>query len=181
MSDPTASPELLEGLEETVDDWAKLRLAHEGLMVDRIQRIQRIGEIDARNAMTGKHDDTTGWPFDEEANAMGVNIGDNVVNHYYPQTAEPVAEPQVQLPDEPATERQVDKEADRKLGTKTKLAAKLGAAMLAAAMIPAVGVPLASWLGLFDRPPAMEQIVDTDTVRSLEVSKRLPTAEELTR
>ena len=179
MSNPTAPPELLEGLEETVDDWAKIRLGHQAIMLDRMQRIQRIGEIDARNAMTGKTGDTAGWPIDEEANAMGVNIGDNVVNHYYPQPAEPVTEAEPTKQVEPITEKQVDEAADRKLGSKARLAAKLAAVILGGAAIPAVGVPLASWLGLFDQPSAVEQI--TDTVRSLEVGKRLPTAEELKR
>ena len=178
MSSPTPPPEWLD---KNIERRAKILLGHEAVMLDRVQRIQRIGEIDARNAMTGETGNTDGWPDDKEANAMGVNIGDVNHNHYYPQPAEPVAEPQEQLPDEPATEKQVDKETDRKLGTKARLAAKLGAIVLAGAAIPAVGVPLASWFGLFDRPPAVEQIVDTDTVRSLEVGKRLPTAEELKR
>lgn len=58
--------------------WSRLRLAHEGLMVDHVQRIQRIGEISARNSMTGDYTNTDGWPEDEE---MAVNIGDHT--HYH--------------------------------------------------------------------------------------------------
>ena len=51
-------------------------------MLDRVQRVQRIGEITARNAATGKTDDMNGWPGNEEGDKMGVKIGDEVHHHY---------------------------------------------------------------------------------------------------
>jgi hypothetical protein len=182
MSNPTEPPAWLD---ENIENRAKVLLGHEAVMLDRVQRVQRIGEVVARNAMTGKYDDVTGWPGVEEGETMGVNIGD-VVNHYYPQPAESTngsaAEPSRPDPPtaDPDAEKRADELTDRKLGPKAKLAAGLAAAILGGAAIPGVGIPLASWFGVFD-PPPVEQIIDTDTVRSLEIGKRLPTAEELQR
>jgi len=54
-------------------------------MLNRIQRVQRWGEVDARNTMTGERGDTSGLPpmTDEE---MGVDLSETTTtNHYYPK------------------------------------------------------------------------------------------------
>ena len=82
-------PGLAAGIDWVAKHWPRARLAHEGMMLDKINRQNRIAEIDARNAMTGKHDDTEGWP-DQEDDSMGVDIGDSIVhNHYPPPQAAP--------------------------------------------------------------------------------------------
>jgi len=92
-ADSTAAKPEQSGLERGLDwigkHWPRVRLAHEGVMVDRVQRVQRIGEVLARNAMTGNMADTNGWPSGDEK--MGVDIGDVIHNHYYPPKPEPAA------------------------------------------------------------------------------------------
>jgi len=66
-------------------NWANARLAHEGMMLEKIRRQNRIAELDARNAMTGETENTEGWPqTDGKGDDMGVSIGNE--NHYhYPE------------------------------------------------------------------------------------------------
>jgi len=67
------------------------------MMLNKIERQSRCVEVVARNTMTGKMEDTTGLPINEEGDAMGVRIGDEIVNHYYPQAApqpDPSPEPE---------------------------------------------------------------------------------------
>jgi hypothetical protein len=100
-------------------------------MVDRVQRVQRIGEVTARNAMTGNVADTNGWPSGDEK--MGVDIGDEIHNHYYPP---PPSSP-----------------AKTPMGTLAKAA-------VAAALIGtgAGGVAAVPWIAeLFNQQPTVEQ------------------------
>lgn len=76
----TTHPSLKSGVDWVGKHWPRVRLAHEGTMLDKIVRQQKCVEVSARNAMTGKHEDTTGWP---EGDDMGVAIGDHIENHYY--------------------------------------------------------------------------------------------------
>ena len=72
--------------DELKKHWANVRLGHEAYMLDKIQRQNRIVEVNARNTMTGSNsDDVDGWPEDEE---MGVSIG-NTINYSLPQSAAP--------------------------------------------------------------------------------------------
>ena len=59
-------------------NWAYTRLGHEGMMLDKIDRQNRIVEVLARNAATGDVGDVRGWP---EGDDMGVNIGNEI--HYH--------------------------------------------------------------------------------------------------
>lgn len=75
-------------------DWARARLGHEGMMLEKIQRQNRIAELNARNAVTGDLS-TDGWPrTDGEGDDMGVSIGNTVHNHY--PTPQPTAQPNSQ-------------------------------------------------------------------------------------
>lgn len=137
MSGETPQPDrsaIGSGIDWVAKHWPRVRLAHEGVMVDRIQRVQRIGEVVARNAMTGKTADTDGWPDYQGTDKMGVEIGDRINNHYYPP--------------QPA--------AKKPMGALAKAA-------IATALIGsgAGGVAAVPWLiGLFEQaqqPPAVEQ------------------------
>lgn len=112
--------------------WARVRLAHEGMMLEKIQRQNRIVEVDARNAMTGKVDDVADWPS-SEGNEMGVDIGDTIHNHYSIPSSQP----------------------------KSRLPSILKVAALATALVGSGGIGAAiPWcLGMFDEtspPPAVE-------------------------
>lgn len=149
------SPSPLQaGIGWVAKHWPRVRLAHEGVMLDRVQRVQRIGEISARNAMTGKVDDTSGWPSNEEGDKMGVKIGDEIHHHYAP---EPPPEPEPEPTPEPD-----------KVNPLAQLA--LYTALLFSGA-GAVAIPL--WLaGNFDREqPVIESPspVDVDTTRKIEI------------
>jgi len=93
----TAPDPLKAGVGWLAKHWPRLRLGHEGFMLEKIQRQARIAEVTARNSMTGRMDDTTGWPEDGD-DGMGVMIGDHIENHYHlpaeqpPKEAAPVAD-----------------------------------------------------------------------------------------
>jgi len=66
--------------------WARVRLGHEGVMLDEVQRNMRRREAIAYAAAQGDTSQLKGWPDQDEGDDMGVNIGDNTThNHYYPQ------------------------------------------------------------------------------------------------
>lgn len=126
--------------------WARTRLGHEAVMLDRVQRTQRISEVVARNTMTGNMKDTTGYPDGSEGDGMGVDIGDSVVhNHYYatPDQGDPP------LPDIPTT---------KPAGILAKLA--LAGVLLSTGAAGGLGIPWA--LRLFDKPPPADT-TDQDT------------------
>ena len=73
--------------------WPRVRLAHEGMMVDKIGRQTQIVEVLARNAMTGDSASTDGWPDPEGDDDMSVKIGDEIHYHAAPEPPQqPVAE-----------------------------------------------------------------------------------------
>ena len=122
-------------------------------MLDKIQRQTRIVEQLAKNAMTGDMKSTDCWPGNDGDDAMGVNIGDNIVNHYH-EPVEPTAPPAEPTP--------------KKMGTAAKIATTLAAATL----LGPGGAGVASLLGAFDRPAAN---VDADTVPTVIVSPHTET------
>jgi len=137
---------LRAGLDWVGKHWPRVRLGHEGVMLARVQRVQRIGELIAKNAITGKVDNTDGWP-DGEGNEMGVDIGDEIHNHYYPAAPEP---------EKPA-------KASGIVGTLAKAA--LAAALLGSGAGVGVGVP---WLlGMFkqEQPAAVPVEFEDTTAR----------------
>lgn len=89
VSPPSQQSDGRNSIQKAVD-WnvkhrARITTAHEGMMLEKIMRQNRIVEIDARNAMTNKPDDVEGWPSVEDTD-MSVKVGDEVHNHYYQQT-----------------------------------------------------------------------------------------------
>lgn len=76
----TSRTPLQRGVDWVAKHWPRARLAHEGMMLEKIQRQQRCVEVNARNAMTGDTTDTDGWP--EEDDEMGVKIGDEIHHHH---------------------------------------------------------------------------------------------------
>lgn len=70
-------------------NWAYTRLGHEGMMLDKIDRQNRIVEVLARNAATGDVGDVRGWP---EGDDMGVNIG-NEIHYHNTQSPQPTETP----------------------------------------------------------------------------------------
>jgi hypothetical protein len=91
---PPKGGALKAGVDWVAKHWPRVRLGHEGMMLEKIGRQNRIVEVAARNTMTGKMDDTEGWPSDEEDEDMGVNIGDEIHHHHYPAPpAEAATEP----------------------------------------------------------------------------------------
>jgi len=153
LTQQTANDPLEAGVGWVAKHWPRIRLGHEGLMLDKIDRQHRIVETLARNTMTGDMKDVAGWPGNEGDDAMGVNIGDHI--HYH-QAVEPVAKQQAVAP----------------AATTTPLWQKLltSAAMLASGAGAGAGVP---WLlGAFDRPAVVQPAataIDTDTQYELSI------------
>lgn len=87
---PQTSP-LRSGLGWIAKYWPRIRLGHEGLMLEKIARQNRIVETLARNTMSGNMGDVTGWPGNAEEDAMGVNIGDHI--HYHKAEPAPASPP----------------------------------------------------------------------------------------
>jgi hypothetical protein len=157
MTETTQNPDsaVKRGVDWVAKHWPRVRLGHEGFMLDKIMRQQQFVEQDAKNVMTGKHDDTTGLP--DKGDPMGVKIGDEIHNHNYPAP--------------PPTESPAKKPASTLLKAAT-IAGLLGGPALGAAA--AVGIP---WLlGAFDKQPAAE-FVDTDTDTQYELRFGEPPAE----
>lgn len=122
-----------QGVDWVAKHWVRVRLAHEGMMLEKIQRQNRIVEVNARNTMTGKVDDVTDWPS-REGKEMGVDIGDHITHHHYPAPPplpSPAQQPKSQFP---------------KLLAKVAITAALvGSGAGAGAAMP--------WLlGMFDKP-----------------------------
>lgn len=165
---------LKRGVDWVAKHWPRVRLGHEGMMLEKIQRQSRCVETLARNTMTGKMGDVTGWPSSGEEEDMGVNIGDHI--HYHmPATSseangEAAKEPDISEAPQDLAEGRT--EAPAEMSTKAVLTT-LSAVALASALLPAIGVTLASALGAFDKPAAT-QFLDTDTTRRLEMEKFHP-------
>ena len=139
--------------------WARVRLGHEGVMLDKIERQNRIVEVVARNAMTGKPDDTEGWPPSGD-DSMGVDIGDTIHNHYYPASTETPAKEPASAP------------------TQSKLPSLLKKAVITAALLGTgggVGVAVPWLMGLFDNPAAVQS---TDKWNTVETEPWSPPKEE---
>ncbi len=158
MSDAQkTTPPPRSGLQAGIDwvgkHWPRVRLGHEGVMLDKITRQNRCVETLARNAMTGKLDDTEGWPGSGEPDAeggdgMGVKIGDEIHHHNYPLP--PTSEPLPQSSTSPAAEEST--------------LAKWGKrAAIAALPLAGIGGTLAfNALTAEDKPPAIEQPAGPD-------------------
>jgi len=143
-TDQTTMPEralLQQGVDWVAKHWARVRLGHEGFMLDKIQRQSRIVEQLAKNAMTGDSQATDAWPGNDGGDAMGVNIGDHIHYHYADQETE--------------TPQQAETQQPTQSSWKTKAA--IATALLAGGT--GVGAMTQAWL----QPPAQE-FTDTDTV-----------------
>ena len=127
-------------------------------MLEKIQRQNRIAEIDARNAVTGDLS-TDGWPkTDGEGDDMGVSIGNRVNhNHYY--HAQPATEPTTATaPPAPASPAETEPPKPDASSAWKKAAA--AATLLAAATGGGIGgLGLAEWLN--DDVPAAATTPDT--------------------
>ena len=86
ITTPSPLDPLKSGLGWVAKHWPRIRLGHEGMMLEKIDRQNRIAQTLARNSMTGNMGDVAGWPGDEGDDKMGVSIGDHV--HYH-QSVEP--------------------------------------------------------------------------------------------
>ena len=149
-----ASNPLGEGVAWVAKHWPRIRLGHEGFMLDKIQRGARIAEVSARNAMTGDMSNTDGWPGHTGGDAMGVSIGDTI--HYH-------------APHQPA-----DQPSQSPSRTPGALAKWLGPLVLVAAgATGGAGVP---WLlGAYEQQqPATMEHTDTDTTRRIDIEKFVP-------
>jgi hypothetical protein len=91
MATPAETEPLKAGVGWVAKHWPRTRLAHEGMMLEKINRQNRIVETLARNTMTGDTADVTGWPGNEGDDAMGVNIGDHI--HYHQALSEQTETP----------------------------------------------------------------------------------------
>ena len=137
------------GIDWVAKHWPRARVAHEGMMLDKMQRQNRIVEVAARNSMTGNMSDLDGWPGGEGDDGMGVSIGDNIHHHYAPQPSEP-AQSNAASPSTPSASKWM----------KTALLAMAllsGPALLAMALLSGtVGVGLAYYLANQNQPEAIE-------------------------
>jgi hypothetical protein len=127
------------------------------MMLEKIQRQNRIVEIDARNAMTGKVGDVTDFPSSKgKGNEMGVDIGDTIHNYYPPAPPEPP----------PAVAVQPKSRVLKRLAKAAIAAALVGSGVGAGAAIPFL-------LGMFDKNPPPAAVDYTDGY--MEVEKYVPT------
>ena len=149
VSNPPPESATKKAVDWALKHWARVRLGHEGMVLDSIQRQTRIVEITARNAATGKTDCIDGWP-EYEGETMGVDIGDEIHNHYYP------APPTPETP--PSTESPTKKPASTL--TKAAMVAALLAGGGGIGAAATVGIP---WLlGMFDKPAAQQPVEQPD-------------------
>lgn len=118
---------------ELLENWANVRLAHEGVMVDKVQRASRIVEWLAKHAADGKYD-ASDFPADD----MGVSIG-NKIYVTQPGTDQTSTQPAVQQP-----------ESSKPSIVSHLVGPAIGAVTLAA------GLGLGSWL-LRDKPEPTTQ------------------------
>lgn len=71
---------------EILDQWAQIRLGHEGMMLDKIQRQNRIVETTVKS-MQREAGYTESGSEPEAADEMGVSIGNRITHeHHYQQT-----------------------------------------------------------------------------------------------
>lgn len=77
---PKTDSALKQGVDWVAKHWPRIRLGHEGFMLNKIDRQARIVETIAKNAMTGDTQNTEGWPDESEEDEMGVKIGDTIYN-----------------------------------------------------------------------------------------------------
>jgi hypothetical protein len=131
------------------------------MMIDKIERQNRIVEIDARNAMTNEPANIDGWP-DMGEGSMGCRIGDEIHNHHYHS-----------VPPPPPQQGETQVTEGRELPTAEELPEK---SFLSKAL-PYVGMALLGGGGVVgidfvrsffaDDPPASEYL-DTDTTRRID-------------
>ncbi len=138
---PSEASAIKHGVDWVAKHWPRVRLGHEGMMLEKIQRQNRIVEITARNTMTGKVDDVADWPS-SEGEKMGVEIGDHVThNHYYDKQMALAA-----LAGKDVAEQSAPKKAPGILAKAAIVVALAGSGGAAGVAIP--------WLmGMFDKPP----------------------------
>ena len=84
MSDVQQGSQTSEDLGWVLKNWARVRLGHEAMMLDKIDRQNRIVEQLAQNQMTGDSKNIDLWPPKEDEGDMGVNIGDTINYHTTP-------------------------------------------------------------------------------------------------
>lgn len=149
---PPEASAMKQGVDWVAKHWARVRLGHEGMMLEKIQRQNRFVEVDARNTMTGKVDDVGGL-LSMKDTEMGVDIGDTIHN-YYPPAPPPVSSPA------PAQQ------------PKPKRSSWLKKAALTAVLIGSgggTGIAIPFLLGMFDKPPPVAApAADEWTERRLE-------------
>jgi len=152
-SPPTETNAVKAGVDWVAKHWPRVRLGHEAVILNKIERQNRIVETLARNSMTGEMQDTTGWPDSEGDDRMGVKIGDRIENHYH-------------LPAESRETQSARQGAAGAFPWKGLAAAVLASGLLGTA--GGLGIP---WLlGALDQKPAAEQAsTDTDTQYRLEL------------
>ena len=139
---PAAPTEIQKHLNWVAKNWGRLRLGHEGFMLDKIMRQQRFVEQDARNAMTGDTNGDEYLPDPDGDDAMGVNIGDHIHYHTAPESKE--AQPEQQQP--------------RAAPATGKAKAALLAAGLATGLIGGSAIP---WLaGAYDKTQPADTIIN---------------------
>ena len=80
-----------QGVDWVAKHWPRVRLAHEGFMLDKIVRQSRIVEQLAQNSMTGDVENVDAWPGHEGDDDMGVKIGDEIHYHAAPPKPDPPA------------------------------------------------------------------------------------------
>lgn len=141
---PPTTPErskLQAGIDWVAKHWPRARLAHEVMMLDKIQRQNQIVETVARNAMRGQAGNTADRSDGRKGGKMGVSIGDRIIHHHYPQSAEP-----------------------------SSLALKAIPYLLAAALGAGAGATV-PWLASVTKPSQVvpsPTVADTDTTRRIE-------------
>jgi hypothetical protein len=129
------------------------------MMLEKIQRQNRIVEIDARNAMTGKVGDVTDFPSSKgKGNEMGVDIGDTIHNHFHPPP--PAQQSPPPLP---------SSQPKSKLPSLLVRTAAVGVLLASGA---GGGAAILGLLGAFDKPPPPAVIDYTDGY--MEVDKYVP-------
>lgn len=147
---PTDDP-LRVGVGWVAKHWPRIRLGHEGMMLDKIDRQRQIVEQLAQNQMTGNYTNTELWPKADDGNGedMGVKIGDEI--HYHTTTTQPAA-PQPATPVESTSSKLLP----YLLAAALAGGSGLGGALLATQLAkPATTV--------IEQPVVQQPNIDTDT------------------
>lgn len=150
MTEQTETPP-----QRVMRQWFQGKLGERLLQVAQMAKDRALLRRGARKQQDGTLGQAGGSPDDpaesDAGDDMQIRVGDEVHHHTYPAPVESTVQPMTESP-------------RAGMSTWAKTALGLGITALASSLLPAIGVPLAAWMGAFDKPPVhAPQFTDTDT------------------